>query len=178
VASSGDQGTSSQREESGFNEEDLKELVTRDEVELLAILDKYKKIEGEWSLKDVEKFAQEITGNHFLKEDVKLTDTISNQGIKNMRDGTLVSATLVDDIRKAANDIAPFVEAAKGETEELQKWRRDKFDSNFAKYIHKYFINQKSTGRVTLEESAYRDLHFMTNKYLELLGSVEFNSYM
>ena len=31
---------------------------------------------------------------------------------------------------------------------------------------------------MTLEESAYRDLHFMTNKYLELLGSVEFNSYM
>ena len=178
MASGGEQGSSSQRDESGFNEEDLKELVTRDEIELQAILDKYKKIEGEWCLKDVEKFAQEITGNNVLTNDVKLTDTISNQGVKGMRDGTPVSATLVEDIRKAANDIAPFVEAAKGENEELQKWRRDKFDSNFAKYIHRYFINQKSTGRVTLEESAYRDLHFMTNKYLELLGSVEFNSYM
>ncbi len=29
-----------------------------------------------------------------------------------------------------------------------------------------------------LEENAYRDLHFMTTKYLELVGSVEFNSYM
>ena len=95
-----------------------------------------------------------------------------------MRDGTVVSATIVDDIKKAANDIAPFVEAAKGENEELQKWRRDKFDNYFAKYIHRYFINKKSSGRVTLEETAYRDLHFMTNKYLELLGSVEFNSYM
>jgi hypothetical protein len=36
-----------------------------------------------------------------------------------MRDGTPVSATIVDDIRKAANDIAPFLEAAKGENEEL-----------------------------------------------------------
>ncbi len=31
---------------------------------------------------------------------------------------------------------------------------------------------------MTLEEAAYKDLHFMTKKYLELLGSVEFNSYM
>ena len=95
MAYGGDQGSSSQRDESGFNEEDLKELVTRDEIELQAILDKYKKIEGEWSLKDVEKFAQEITGNNVLTNDVKLTDTISNQGVKSMRDGTPVSATLV-----------------------------------------------------------------------------------
>jgi hypothetical protein len=95
-----------------------------------------------------------------------------------MRDGTAVSATLVDDISKAASDLESFIEASKGTNEELQKWRRDKFDSTFAKYIHKYFINQKSKGRVYLEEAAYKDLHFMTNKYLELLGSVEFNSYM
>jgi hypothetical protein len=95
-----------------------------------------------------------------------------------MRDGTAVSATLVDDISKAASDLESFIEASKGTNEELQKWRRDKFDSTFAKYIHKYFINQKSKGRVYLEEAAYKDLHFMTNKYLELLGSVEFNTYM
>jgi hypothetical protein len=58
-----------------------------------------------------------------------------------MRDGTVVSGTLNEDISKAYLDIAGFVEAAKGEQEDLQKWKRDKFDNNFAKYIHKYFIN-------------------------------------
>jgi hypothetical protein len=95
-----------------------------------------------------------------------------------MRDGSAVSGTIVDDINKAFQDVSPFVEAARGDSDELQRWKRDKFDNTFAKYIHKYFINQKSKGRVSLEESAYRDIHFMTNKYLELLGSVEFNSYM
>ena len=72
------------------------------------------------------------------------------------------------------------MEAGRSQSEELQRWKRDKFDANFAKYIHKYFINQKTKGRSasSLEESAYKDLNFMTNKYLELLGSVEFNAYM
>ena len=105
-----------------------------------AIAERYKKIEGEWSLRDVERFAQEISGINYLREEVKLTDQINNQAIKNMRDGSTVSATIVDDINKAAGDIAPFVEAAKGTNEELSKWRRDKFDSTFAKYIHKYFL--------------------------------------
>ena len=95
-----------------------------------------------------------------------------------MRDGTVVSGTLFDDINKAASNLESFIDAAKGTNEELQKWKRDKFDATFAKYIHRYFINQKSKGRVHLEEAAYKDLHFMTNKYLELLGSVEFNTYM
>lgn len=58
-----------------------------------------------------------------------------------MRDDTAVSGTIVEDINKAYQDVAPFVEAARGESDELQRWKRDKFDATFAKYIHKYFIN-------------------------------------
>lgn len=43
--------------EEGFTEEDLKELTTFDEIELGAIVQRYKKIEGEWTLKDIERFA-------------------------------------------------------------------------------------------------------------------------
>ena len=94
-----------------------------------------------------------------------------------MRDSSHVSATLVEDISRAAGELESFIEAGAA-GEEAQRWKRDKFDNTFAKYIHKYFISQKSKGRVYLEEAAYKDLHFMTNKYLELLGSVEFNTYM
>ena len=90
-------------------------MTTRDEIELQAIVEKYKKIEGEWTLKDVERFAQEISGNNYLKEEVKLSEQINNQALRNMRDGSAVSATIVEDINKAAQDIAPFVEAARGE---------------------------------------------------------------
>ena len=159
-------------------EEEINDLNTFEEIELRAIVEKYKKIEGEWSLKDVEKFVQDISGTNYIREEVKLTDQVNQQAVKQMRDGTVVSGSLAEDIQKAANTIQPFIEAAKSEGEELMKWKRDKFDATFAKYIHRYFISQKSRGRVTLEESAFRDLHFMTNKYLELLGSVEFNSYM
>jgi hypothetical protein len=60
----------------------------------------------------------------------------------------------------------------------VQKWRKDKFDSIFAKYIHKYFLGKKSKGIKMLDENAYKDLHFMTTRYLELIGSVGFNTYM
>lgn len=36
-----------------------------------------------------------------------------------MRDGTAVSGTIVEDINKAFQDVAPFLEAAKGESDEL-----------------------------------------------------------
>jgi len=29
-----------------------------------------------------------------------------------------------------------------------------------------------------MHEHAYKDLHFMTTKYIELIGSVEFNAYL
>jgi len=29
-----------------------------------------------------------------------------------------------------------------------------------------------------MHENAYKDLHFMTTKYIELIGSVEFNAYL
>lgn len=37
---------------------------------------------------------------------------------------------------------------------------------------------RKASGKNQLEEAAYKDLHFMTTKYLDLIGSVEFNTYM
>jgi len=93
-----------------------------------------------------------------------------------MRTGEAV--TEGNDVQSAASSIKGFVEAAKGENEELRRWKREKFDNQFAKYIHKYFIARKSSGKHQLEEAAYKDLHFMTMKYLDLVGSVEFNTYM
>jgi len=93
-----------------------------------------------------------------------------------MRTGEAVTGA--QDIQEAAQSIKPFLDVAKGESEELRKWKRDKFDNQFAKYIHKYFISRKASAKNFLEETAYKDLHFMTTKYLELIGSVEFNSYM
>jgi len=82
------------------------------------------------------------------------------------------------DIQNASQSLKGFIEASKGDNEELRKWKRDKFDNQFAKHIHKYFIARKASGKNQLEEAAYKDLHFMTTKYLDLIGSVEFNSYM
>lgn len=93
-----------------------------------------------------------------------------------MRTGEAV--TDAQDIQDAAQNLKAFIEAQRGDSEELRRWRRDKFDNQFAKYIHKYFIAKNASGKMGLEENAYRDLHFMTTKYLELVGSVEFNSYM
>ena len=92
----------------------------------------------------------------------------------------LGEAAVVDaqDLSAASQNLKSFIEAAKGESEELRKWKREKFDNQFAKHIHKYFIARKASGKHHLEEAAYKDLHFMTSKYLDLVGSVEFNSYM
>ena len=92
----------------------------------------------------------------------------------------LSEAAVVDaqDLSAASQNLKGFIEAAKGESEELRKWKREKFDNQFAKHIHKYFIARKASGKHYLEEAAYKDLHFMTSKYLDLVGSVEFNSYM
>jgi hypothetical protein len=93
-----------------------------------------------------------------------------------MRTGEAVTGG--QDIQEAASSLKSFIEAQKGDNEELRRWKREKFDNQFAKYIHKYFISRNATGKTQLEEAAYKDLHFMTTKYLELVGSVEFNSYM
>lgn len=122
-----------------------------------------------------------MTGANLRNADAKTSETVNQAAISGMRDPkTPASATLQEDLQKLTENLKPFVDAQKGESgEELAKWKRDKFDAQFAKYIHKYFLNQKAKGRATLlEESAFKDLHFMTNKYLELLGSVEFNTYM
>lgn len=93
-----------------------------------------------------------------------------------MRTGEAVTGA--QDLQDAALNLKGFIEAQRGDSEELRKWKREKFDNQFAKYIHRYFISKNATGRQSLEENAYRDLHFMTTKYLELVGSVEFNTYM
>lgn len=37
--------------------------------------------------------------------------------------------------------LQPFIEAAKGESnEDIQKWKRDKFDANYVKYVHKFLL--------------------------------------
>ena len=83
------------------------------------------------------------------------------------------------DIGSILASIAPYIEAAKvGDGEDIQKWKREKFDTTFAKYIHRYFLGQKAKGKLSLDENAYKDLHFMTHKYIELIGSVEFNTYL
>lgn len=49
----------------------------------------------------------------------------------------------------------------------------------FSVFLLYYFMAKGASGKShQLEEAAYKDLHFMTTKYLELVGSVEFNSYM
>jgi hypothetical protein len=114
-----------------------------------------------------------------IKEETKTQDVINLTAVNEMRDPKyFANSTISQDISSAYKNLKPFLDAKKGDQEDLQKWRREKFDSMFAKYIHRYFISQKAKNRVTLEEAAYRDLHFMTNKYLELIGSVEFNTYM
>lgn len=102
-------------------------------------------------------------------------DSINYQAVSALRDKALgsPSATLGFDFANASQSLQQF-SADETEASSL-KWKRDKFDNQFVKYIHKYFIANKSQK---LDEGAYRDLHFMTNKYLELVGSVEFNSYM
>jgi hypothetical protein len=108
---------------------------------------------------------------------MKTTETINYQAIKGMRSGEPVTGA--QDIQEAALALKAFIEAQRGDNEELRKWKRDKFDNQFAKYIHKYFMAKGASGKPhQLEEAAYKDLHFMTTKYLELVGSVEFNSYM
>lgn len=105
-----------------------------------------------------------------------------------LRDGLLskqVSPTLQQEISQALQAIQPFLDAkdpAKVEQiGDLQKWKREKFDNTFGRYIHRYLLSLRTkTGFKAnhLEEFVYRDLHFLTTKYLELLGSVEFNAYM
>jgi hypothetical protein len=73
--------------------------------------------------------------------------------------------------------LQPFLEARKQPGQDLQKWKREKFDISFAKYIHRYLIAQKNRS-APISEQAFKDLHYMTNKYLELLGSEQFNAYM
>lgn len=60
-----------------------------------------------------------------------------------MRDPkTPASASLQEDLQKLTENLKPFIDAQKSESgEELSKWKRDKFDAQFAKYIHKYFLN-------------------------------------
>lgn len=90
-----------------------------------------------------------------------------------------VNASLAQDINNTYHSLKPFIDAAKNESiEELNKWKRDKYDQQFAKYIHRYFLNQKAKGKVSLDENVYKDLNFMTNKYIELMGTVEFNRYL
>lgn len=42
----------------------------------------------------------------------------------------------------------------------------------------KYLLNLKAQGITKLDSNVYKDLNSMTKKYIELLGSVEFNKYM
>jgi hypothetical protein len=46
------------------------------------------------------------------------------------------------------------------------------------KFVHKYFLGQQAKGKKNLDENSYKDLHYMTTKYIELIGSVEFSSYL
>jgi hypothetical protein len=85
--------------------EESNDLNTYEEIELRAIVEKYKKIEGEWSLKDVEKFVQDISGTNYIKDEVKVTEQVNHQAVRQMRDGTVVSGSLAEDITKAANTI-------------------------------------------------------------------------
>lgn len=145
------------------------------------MLNKYKAIQGEWTVKDVERFVEELTGANVVKDESKTTDAISHQAIRSLRDGVFsnrVNPSLQNEISNAASDLQSFVEAQKGESDDLIKWKRDKFDNQQVRYIHRFLIAQRAKGKTQIDEQAYRDLHFSTTKYLELLGSVEFNAYM
>lgn len=96
--------------------------------ELEKIVNRYKTIEGEWSIAQIEKFAEEITGfNSNYKHELKTSDEINYQAIKNMRTGEAVTGG--QDIQEAASSLKSFIEAQKGDNEELRKWKREKFDN-------------------------------------------------
>ena len=76
------------RDYSGQNENGVS---YRDQ-ELEKIVNRYKSIEGEWSVAQIEKFAEEITGfNSNYKNELKTSDEINYQAIKNMRTGEAVT---------------------------------------------------------------------------------------
>lgn len=139
------------------------------EQQLEAILRKYSKIEGEWSAKDIENFADELTGAKSYLQEAKTQEAVNHAAIASLRTGQ--SHAHVDTVFQGA---AASLEQLKPTEEDLH-WRRDKFDASFAKYIHKYLSGLQ---KKPLPEQAYKDLHFMTTKYVELIGSVEFNAYL
>jgi hypothetical protein len=64
------------------------------ERELEGIINKFKKIEGEWSIKDIEAFTEELTSKDRLKEETTFTDGINNAALASLRDGSIPSGTL------------------------------------------------------------------------------------
>lgn len=157
--------------------------------QLEQLLSRFKAIEGDWSQKDFARLADELTSTSAaIKDETKTTEQVSHAAVAWLRDGALsaqVSATLQQDISHAVQNMQPFVDAKDASKiagiEELHKWKREKFDNAFGRYIHRYLLSLRTkTGFKAnhLEEFVYRDLHYLTTKYLELLGSVDFNGYL
>ena len=82
-------------------------------------------------MKDVDRFVEDLTGANLRNHDVKTSDTLNHAAIAGIRDPeNTPSASHIEDIQRLSENLKPFVDAQKGETtEELQKWRRDKFDA-------------------------------------------------
>jgi hypothetical protein len=101
---------------------------------------------------------------------VRTLDRINHSAIASLRTGA--THENVDTVfQTAASSLEQF------QAEDGLQWRREKFDATFAKYIHKYFLSAQKKPK-QMHENAYKDLHFMTTKYIELIGSVEFNAYL
>ena len=130
----------------------------------------------------IDEFVDELTRANTWQKEMKTSDHINNAVVKRMRDGVLssqASETINQDFSTAVRSLQQFIDAARGEgSTELQEWNRGKFDVQFAKYIHKYFLIRKQKGIKALEENAYSDIHYMMNKYIEMIGSNEFGLYL
>lgn len=61
------------------------------------------------------------------------------------------------------------------QTDKTLEWKRDKFDLEHAKFIQRYLVSQKRDSN-SIDPHVFRDLNFITNKYIESLGSNEFNA--
>lgn len=102
---------------------------------------------------------------------MRTLERINHSAIASLRTGA--THENVDTVfQTAASSLEQF------QPEEGLQWRREKFDTTFAKYIHKYFLSSQKKSAKQMHEHAYKDLHFMTTKYIELIGSVDFNAYL
>ena len=79
---------------------------------------KYKSIQGEWSVKDIERFVEDLTGASALREEMKTLDTLNHRAIAGLRDGQeRVSPSLASDFQEVSQNLQPFIEAGKKDSQ-------------------------------------------------------------